>query len=405
MLTETERKLIISQFDKEEVVHLAEVAGRVTTVRDFAERHKDVLRPFECATVRDNMELLSNERLDDVTSPLAIQRGETRGSTKALRSGSRSAMIAQASLYLKACRPRPDRPDLFFPSVDVNVETGVIEEKRVPFGVLTAEGVMREILGFLVHRRNAWDFARTPVGVFEYEDAGPTPGYAIAFSLEPGFCRIETMLPRVEASLEDLLAAECVRTVSGLDFAPGEWTPAGIPMELYAEMKALRLATLHANGYFRGFLNSNIGNDLLAFKDGMLRLALIDLDTFQALDVERLLQERTGERIVEFGCVEAMKSLLPVFDFVITDLSDGGAAFEAVEFRLRERITLLGIYESALRASLRGQGWPDGVIDAGFARAKVSTLYRNCVLDLVPNSFLLSTSYKSALSLYAEQLH
>jgi hypothetical protein len=405
MLTEAERTLIVSQFDKSEVVRLSEVAGRVVTPRDFAERSQDTLRPFERVLVNDSLGMLEGERLDFFVRPLAICQGQSPLRVEALRSGGRSALIASAGLYLKGCRPRPDRPELFFPSVNVDIETGVSTERRLPFGVLTAEGVIREILGYLVHRRNSWELARTPVAIFEYHDAGPTPGYCIVFSLEPGFRRIEGLLPKVKASLKDLLAAECVRTVTGLDLAPGQWAPAGCPAGRYADIKARSLAALHAKGCFRGFLNSNPGNDLLAIQGDSMRLALVDFDSFQALDLEGPLNNYTQERIVELGCVEAVKSQLPVFDFVITDVSDADMAFSTVEARVRSTTTSLALYEDMLRTALRGKGWAEGVIDAGYENVKINPLYRSCILDLVPNSFLLSTSYNSALSLYAEQLH
>ena len=401
-LSEGVRTRIVSEFDRSEDVRLVGVPGSVLGPREFALKNADVLRPYEQMLVLSKVGSLRTEPAERLSSPLAIRDASCGTGEIALRSGSRSAWIPEERLYLKGCRPRPERADLFFPSMHIEVETGAVSEERVPFGVLTREGVMRELLGFLVHVENGWDYARTPVGVMEYSDG---VGFSLVFSVEEGFRRLESLLPKFELSLEDLLAAECVREVTGVDLSPGEWMPVNVAREAYVEAKASRLASLHSRGFFRGFLNSNIGNDLLSTEGERFRLALVDFDTFQAVEMGNRPRRgtRIAERVVEYGCVEAAKSLLPLLGFLLTESDDEAAAFEAAEARLRSRTHLLSRYEGALRERLQSVGWPSSTIERGFRRGRENPLYRSCILDLIPNSFVLKTSYGSSLSLYARQ--
>lgn len=380
--------------------------GQVRSARDFARARTDGLRPEERQFLVERLELLSDElppplrapwRLASAASPEPGEpqvRTEGRGLAPAgagpespprfTVDGARSAYLPEHGIQLKACRPVDD-PRLGFIGEDVDVETGGLVFSRLPFGVLRAEGALRELLAWVFLHDAGLEALRRPLAVIDYGDER----FGLALEAPP-HPRVESMLAYPRGSLDDLLAAALVRRRFG-EAAPGEGEVelVGVERPRYVEAKARALARWHLAGGFRGILNSNIGNEVWLGDD---RVALTDLDTFQLLPPPLSGDVAGLSAFVLRALLEAVRSSLPIAALALEGEPSG-----PLYLRFSSGFAA---YRAALRVGLSGLGFGDGALQDAEARALATEAFEELAADQVVSWRHLTRSYAPAESLY-----
>jgi hypothetical protein len=289
--------------------HLFMVAhgqGRVWSPREFATTHLDCLRPHEKAFFRDQLMSLSDvvpQGMDvpQVRSAGIPQIGEYR---RVLRSGARSAYDPVSKVQFKGCRPIATAA---FPSWEVG-DDFELHIKTIPFGVLTDENVMRELMAFTFLKANNLLAPHTPLAVFQYEK----DCCCVVFNVKSPL-RAEALIDDFLLRSHDILrlnerAFELPNREVGLHTSDAEG---------YRDQKIQYLLAMQFAGGFRGILNSNIGNDVV--HDGAF-LGICDLDTFTLEPVPTTANDSNWERFITRCVLEAIKSSLPLL--VWLDIAD-----------------------------------------------------------------------------------
>lgn len=347
-------------------------AGRVWPSRDFARRHLDLLAPAEAEVVDACAAALGDED-GGFERPLVRTARLAAGgpAVPAKRGGARSAYLPERQVKVKACRPEPAS----FPQWELD-DGFALSVREIPFGVLTAEGAMREILAWCFERRQEMPSAGRPLAVFEYGEHGEA-GYALA-SLVPGDERVERFIDDGGATVHDL-----VRLARRGRLAPRQIGLAGLDEEAYVEAKADLLARLNFGGGFRGVLNSNVGNDVV--RDGRLA-ALCDYDTFHLLPVPEAGDRDGARRFTMRAAIELLKSSLPIVDWVDQpDDGPGGPLHRALAERYRAASRVFAAYRRRFDEGAAARGWDRAMVAAAFDEALLLPIAFELLQELVPN--------------------
>ncbi len=361
--------------DLAETVSLWRCPANPTTARSFAIAHADLLREHERDFLLANQEFLPEE----VSLPLELSEGLTtyarlspdaRPALDAKRSGARSAILRDHSLQLKGCRPDPTAER--FPFEYLPFGSGRIERTTVPFGVMTAEGVTREILGHCFARKHSVAFQATPLSVWEYREAGALLGYCLVAGVR-GERRIESHLDDPGCTVAELIEAQR-RGASEIGRQPvgSEIGLRGINLWAYVEGKSRLLSGMHFAGGFRGILNSNLGNDVVVENgDGRTDLLLCDFDTFC---MQNLPADPTQDFLDAF-CVETLVEViigsLPILQYV--EVPRGSSTAEradllgAVYF---PKSSLWRSYHRRFFGAAKARGWRPAAVSDSLERAR-----------------------------------
>jgi hypothetical protein len=296
--------------------------GKVTPIREFTAANLGLLAYHEADLVEGELGFLADP--DDIpevfrkcmsrsreiaTVPVPVMTAE--------RSGARSAFVLATSLQLKGCRPMINGET--FPTEILHSGSLRITRSRIPFGVMTTEAVLREVLGYCFMRKHDLPLQATPLAVTTYCYGNRSLGHSMLLKLKSE--------DRIESHLED---PQCsVREVINLQTGTGDTSSRpdcivgselrlkGVNVWKYVEAKGRILTAMHWRGGFRGILNSNIGNDVLICEGNELqKLALADFDTFSILPV---LADATRESLDSFvlHCLlEVVIGSLPIVQYV-----------------------------------------------------------------------------------------
>lgn len=295
-----------------QLVGLREVPGRFVTARAFAEEHLDILEPLEGEFLRERLDWVRDERLADLVPCMARLEDPNNGEAtrRALKSGERSAVLPESSVQLKGCRPLATERS--FPSAELHFGETRIAKTEVPFGVMTPEQVMREILGYCFMREHELPFQGTPVGVWLYEVG--REGSVGLLSRIRGDVRVESFLEEPSLTVGEVIASK--RGGCSLGIIGSEMKVKGLNVWAWVESKATTLSLLHAHGGFRGVLNSNLGNDVLLGRDARSRVALCDFDTFGMVLVPKAPDREFLEPFLVLCLVEVAMGSLPIVEYV-----------------------------------------------------------------------------------------
>ncbi|MEM7350200.1 MAG: hypothetical protein AAF657_05300 [Acidobacteriota bacterium] len=359
---------------------LYSTAGRVISVRQFARETLGHLSPEEQIILRRQLDALPGEEDLPFERPVLRTRAlaDGREELPARRSGARSAFVPSLGLKLKGCRPeKAEFPEW---ALDDQFE---LQIRKIPFGVLEAEGVAREILSYCFLKEFDLPLAQTPVAVFEYGEAGAN-GYALVSAVNSDE-RLESRLDCGGITVHRLLR------LSGSGDRPGllgrEVSLHGIEQARYIDCKAKMLADLNFNGGFRGVLNSNIGNDMV---EGGDVVALCDFDDFSIRQLPQAEDTPAIRQFVIRAILELLKSSLPIVDYVdLTDL-ESSEAKRTLAASYRDKSSLFQTYADLLLERSRHQGWPAGLVEQAIDEAFELDVAFEILQELIPNSVTLS---------------
>jgi hypothetical protein len=354
---------------------LYSTGGEVISPRAFAERHLALLAPAETALVAGRLDLL-DAGTAGFDRPLLRTARYADGAREvaARRGGTRSAYLPAGQIKLKACRPEAATFPHWELDDDFSLHVG-----EIPFGVMTPEGVMREILAHCFEHHHGMPSAGRPLAVFDYRPEGAAAGLGLSLASHvPGDERVESFIDCGGRTLHDV-----VRLARRGLLAGGEVALRGLSRQAFVEAKADLLIRCNFGGGFRGLLNSNIGNDVI--RDGRLH-SICDFDTFR---LHPLPAAGDGEAIRRFtlrAYVELIKSSLPF----IAWLELGEAPREAVQSALaghyRTHSTLYHAYTRRFLERAADLGWEPRELSRAIDAAFATPIAFELLQELIPNS-------------------
>lgn len=297
------------------------VSGQGTTLSiiEFIDRYTELLEDHEQQIVR--IYCSSFPSLSSI--PTVLTKVWTRSKwlrigkaalLQARRRGARNAFLPNEDILLKGCRPV--RGVANFPDEYIPFGADSVSRANIPFGVLTAERTMREILGHCFFMQHGLPLRSIPLCVYEYNSKGRILGYCLVLQVEADD-RIEAYIDYPALSIADILIADVVRSESGSEgILNGEIPLRNINILHYAEKKSDMLIKMNQGGGFRGFLNSNVGNDVVKFSNGYgSHFYLCDFDTFKVIKIPDQASEKFMQAFLIQCVIEVVKGSLPILDY------------------------------------------------------------------------------------------
>ena len=346
-----------------------------SSLEEFARSHAGLLAPHERTFLWNSLQVLAEPK----DSPIDFAQGltgnaalsaESEPAVMASRSGARSALLSGHAVQLKGCRPDPEAGG--FPLERLPFGGDRAERTTIPFGVMTAEAVLREILGYCFMRDRSLPYQATPLFVWEYEDRGTSLGYCLATRVAAE-TRVESLLVDPGCTIGELIEAQRRGPSKAESFVPGsEIGLRNLNLWSWVESKARTLCGMHYGGGFRGILNSNIGNDVLPARgQGRGDILLCDFDTFFMVE----LPQKPDRAFLDAYCLECLVEViigsLPILQYV--DLPKGCSPADradilgAVYF---PKSSLWRSYHRRFFASAKAAGWDLDAVDDSLGRMR-----------------------------------
>ena len=375
------------------IVALHECSGQVTSIADFAKASRWTLARHERSVVDRVLDRLPSDIALKPPLDRCLCRADGAVSTPsealmARRSGARSAYLEKERLKLKGCRPVLDGAT--YPIEVLPFGARRIERGHLPFGVLSREAVMREILAYAFHLQSSCRPHAVPVCVYEYscEDA-----FCLLLRTE-GEERVEELVEYPEMTVREL------RQAIGGDIASNSY-PLGSELRLhglnlwwYVEAKSRLLIDMHALGGFRGILNSNIGNDIVIrdSKSSVSALLLCDFDSFHIVEVPANPSSTFLEAFMLHCLIDVIKGSLSILDYLELpeDITIGelGETLAAVYFT---RSSLWRAYRRRFSRHARKHGWDYSLLESALQNAIRSEAAATVLGERVLNNHFLTS--------------
>jgi hypothetical protein len=354
-------------------VTVYEGKGDALSIRKFVEMHFDKtnLSDAEKGLLRD-YELPDEvpEHVERVVTRAEWLKREGSSPFTMKRAGERSAYSEEKRVKFKGCNPPEDQRT--FPTELAFFGKEEVELGRVPFGILTAEQAIREILGHVFFAKHGLRTNIRPLCVY-------TEGHGFCLAEETqGESRLESFLDYQGLKISQLIEQDRLRKDMKLEGCLGtEIRLKGINVNRYAYEKARLLISMNFNGGFRGLLNSNIGNDVIRKDgDGGFELSLCDFDTFAVVQLPERPTEEFLKRFYLQSFVELAKSSLPIIDLA-------GDSREAVE-KYCAISSIYGHYREEFFKKAGGLEWSDDMLRKIDEWAVSTPLFRRTVCEIVP---------------------
>ena len=302
-----------------ESVELFRCDGQVMSVKEFSADNLGILSRHEADFLKENLYLLAGpdgvpENFQNCMSRSSEIATDSNPVLTARRSGARSAFVHEANLQLKGCRPVLSGEK--FPTEILPVNSTQVIRGQIPFGVMTAEAVLREVLGFCYMQKHGFPNQASPLAVTAYLYKKKPLGFGILLRLKSEI-RVETHLVLPQATIRDLINMQTGCAPSMTDFLIGSELPLrGMNLWKYVEAKGRILAAMNWHGGFRGILNSNFGNDVLT-SDGndKHKLVLADFDTFCMIPVPDDSSSGSLDPFVLRCLLEVVMGSLPIMQY------------------------------------------------------------------------------------------
>lgn len=322
--------------------------------------------------------LLKKSNLSD-TIPECVKKVTTRAKwlkkrkseiMEMRRAGERSAYWENKKIKFKGCNP-PEK-ELKFPTELTFFGKEEVTIEKIPFGILTAEQVIREILGYTFFSKFGLSTNIKPLGIH-------SQGYGFSLVEETKEeTRIEYFLEFADQKISQLVNIDCARKRLHLSHElETEVKLNGINIIRYAYDKAKILVSMNFNGGFRGLLNSNIGNDVIKLNNtGELQLFLCDFDTFAIVDIPEKPTKDFLKRFFLQSFVELAKSSLPIIDIV--ENSD-----DAIE-KYRVISTLYSVYKREFYGKAKEKGWDIDLLKEIEEWVMSTPIFKRTVCEIVP---------------------
>ncbi len=371
------------QFKESKQITLFSAHGHVLSIRQFAEKHLELLNKIEQGIIQDMTSILRAEQPFELPHPLVRTAKYTTGFQEipARRCGTRSAYIQKLGLKIKGCRPE----DAKFPHWELTKELN-IETSWLPFGVLDAEGVMREILAYCFTKKYSLPSPSEPFAVFEYGQGETLLSY--------GLVSKDAFDPRLEEFIDDkgITVHSLVRIVKRPDaFAHilgREVGLIGIELQDYIELKTDLLIAFNFRGAFRGILNSNIGNDIV--RNSALH-SLCDFDSFIVLPVPSSNEQSEIRRFVIRAFIELIKTSLPFVDYINFDSQTTEEIHRSLSAYYIEKSSLFRRYKDKFLERAGELGWDITFVESCIREALSTPVSFELLQELVPNSHTFKT--------------
>jgi hypothetical protein len=258
-----------------------------------------------------------------------------------------------------------------FPSWEIG-EDFELYIKTIPFGVLTDENVMRELLAFVFLKSHSLAAPHTPVVIMQYGK----DSCCVVFRVQSP--------QRAEALVDDqsLRTHDFIRLASrNIPLPNREARLKGVDEHSYRAAKVHYLLEMQFHGGFRGILNSNIGNDVVNLNDFV---GVCDLDTFTIEEVPKRGGDASLDRFVTRCILEAIKSSLPLLTWL--DMKDEESINEALAESYKAHSSFFQDYRAGLTKRLIHVGAKNDTIEDRIENALRIPLAAELLTELIPNS-------------------
>jgi hypothetical protein len=358
----------------EATIPLYPVKGIISSVREFAENGSALLAPHEREFLLSRIDKLAGREqipaeLDRCLAMSSSISERAQPYLEGIRSGERSVLLPEMALQLKGCLPMATETS--FPTELLPFDSDQIQRSTIPFGIMTGEAVMREILGNCFMEAHGLNHHIEPLCVWQY----PTNDGADEYCLVSRFRsrdRIEDFIEQPNCSVGDIIRWQEGSEAPPRDMAIGsEIRLQGLNLWPYIEAKSRLICGMHLRGGFRGILNSNFGNDVLLDEcHGSVPLALCDFDTFFMVPVPDAPDAVFLEKFALHCLVEIIMGSLPILFHVKlpSDCTpkDQAEALGAVYFA---KSSLWRAYRRHLFSEAKALGWDLSVFGKALEKA------------------------------------
>lgn len=350
-----------------QVLRLVPTDGSVFSVQEYTDRYAHLLETEESEFLFAARDWLCGAL--DIPStfrfPWKVAANFDGGEGQFLEaraSGARSVILDGNCISLKGCRPRPGR----FPRTSVSFGESRIVNEFVPFGVMTARAVIREILGYSYCRRHNIPIAGIPMAVFAYDGANESGSFCLLSRLI-ATRRAESCLRWPAATVFDLIDPSAQ---SGHLTMGSEIPLSGLNGQWYANEKARWLSHLHFGGAFRGLQNNNPGNDVIDFSGERPRFFFCDFESFRFATPPSTPSASFMEDFALHCVLEVVQGSLPILHFVQAPITlSAQEAAGCVGRAYRQRSSLWKAYHRRAQLWAERRSWNWSALDEAFGRA------------------------------------
>jgi hypothetical protein len=396
-----ERKKIIPHLKQKSKLDFFEVQGSVYSVDDFARKFSSLLQPNEQSIITNQIGKLKKNVVEFFEKPLANvdKRNNLIISSKKIifkKIGGRSALWEKKNLKFKGCRPI--QKGLYFPHEKLDFGDEKMTMTKIPFGVLTAENVMREILAYSFFAKLGIGVVHQPVAVFEYSNDGDIIGYCLV-SYSKTETRLESQEEFYGMTIKDLILISQLENRFSLNILQNLQSFRGISNEWYAEEKSELMIKMNLNGGFRGVLNSNVGNDI-KYKN---KFFICDFDTFTAIEIPKNPDYKFIKSFLLWCVIEILKSSPLVFAYVDMDGLNKKEAAKKIWKIYAERSLLWQRYYQKFISKATKMGWDINLIKQAIQEAVETKVFYDTIQDSVVYSEVLKNTYQPEMSFYTRQ--
>lgn len=359
-------------------VELFEHNGEVISADEFVRKYIDSVNLNNLEKQMLQEAHLTRNIPDFLRKPRAIST-RLKGKSDSIimeKRGSRSAYWPEKNIKFKGCNPADSSKK--FPSESFFFGREKANVSEIPYGTLTKEQALREILGHAFFAKYGLKTNITPICVYTQDY-----GYSLAeHTLSEA--RIESCFDFKGNNINSITLQDAARKKHKLTYSLGtEVNLDRVNICWYTHKKALLLAAMNFNGGFRDLLNSNIGNDVLEFSAGPIELYLCDFDTFRVVELPNTPNKDFLKKFYLQCFVEAVKSSLPIIDYV----RDSG---EAVTSYL-ETSSLYHIYKREFYSQAIRRGWDLSTLEETEEWAISTPIFRRTASEIVPSYERLKT--------------
>ena len=367
-------------------VKMYECTGKVHSIYEFAENKSGLLDKKEFSIIEKQKEYLKL-----ISIPYIFHKCITRSSELAIsheyvlmkRNGARSAYDEQNKLKFKGCRPEIHNNSTF-PVENIDYFKKTIKYSEIPFGILSEEGALREILGYCFCILHSIPVSHEPICIYEYFYENQTIGFCILLKSLVGEKRIEQLVEYPDLSLKHLIEIKTQKLKKINLLIGSELRIFGINVNDYSRMKAELLIKLHFNGGFRGILNSNIGNDII---DNTNNLFVCDYDTFNVIEFPTQIDQSFLNNFVLSCLLEVFKSSISILDFVVFKENLSLMDKNIILFgKYKEKSTLWKYYWTVFMQMTNQMKWDNEMIEIAVENCLATEAFHKIISLVLPNN-------------------
>lgn len=370
-----------------ENVTMYECTGKVHSAFSFANINQGILSEIGSSILKENLSILETEEAipNDLNTCLARTDGLKLNDNTFLikRSGARSAYWKERNIKFKGCRPMVKEPATF-PMEKLAFGADTIEYGDIPFGVITKEAILREILAYCFFKETNLPVAHIPLCVYEYMQEKRTIGFCLVLQ-SVGETRVEQFINYPELTINELVQIKS-QNLETKYFVGSELNLSGINVHRYSDEKARLLTKIHFSGGFRGILNSNIGNDIVLGNDNF-KLLICDFDTFEVLEMPDQPDFEFLKGFVLQCVIEVLKGSISILEYI--QFKDGLPVADQNRI-LFERYTKISslwkAYERCFWICVKDNGWNEKLVKQAFESILETQALFKILSLVIPNS-------------------